>query len=83
MDGVIVDTTDLHFWSWSVALQEQGLALSHQDFLSTFGKNNFAFLHQFFGPLPNELIQTISDRKEILFRQSLDGKIVIIPGALD
>ena len=68
MDGVLVDTTDLHFWSWSVALQEQGLTFSHQEFLSTFGKNNFAILTQFFSPLSNELIQTISDRKEILFR---------------
>jgi len=83
MDGVLVDTTDLHFWSWSVALQEQGFSLSHQDFLSTFGKNNFAILQQFFGPLPIELIKTISDRKEILFRQNLDAKVVVFPGVLD
>jgi len=83
MDGVLVDTTDIHFWSWSIALQEHGWNLSHQDFLKTFGMNNRATLHQLFGPLSDKLIETIIDRKEILFRQNLNGQVKIYPGVID
>ena len=83
MDGVLVDTTEAHFWSWSIALKEHGLKLSRQEFLSTFGKNNRATLHQLFGPLPEEVIIGITDRKEVLFRQNLDGQVEVYPGVLD
>lgn len=83
MDGVLVDTTELHFWSWSIALQEHGRDLTYQDFLTTFGKNNRATLLQLFGPLPDDLIQSITDRKEILFRQHINGQVKIYPGVMD
>jgi len=83
MDGVIVDTTEAHFESWSIALQEHGLILSRQEFLSTFGKNNRATLYQLFGPLPEELMNAITNRKEILFRENLDGQVVVYPGVVE
>lgn len=83
MDGVLVDTTDLHYWSWATSLETFGFQLTRTEFISTFGKNNRATLHQLFGSLPDNLVVSIIDRKEILFRQNLDSQVRIYPGVLD
>lgn len=82
MDGVLVDTTEQHYLSWLGALEEHQRSLTRSEFLATFGKNNRATLQQLFGPLPESLSESISRRKEDIFRQNLH-RVELYPGVLD
>ena len=81
MDGVLVDTGEFHFQAWSQALPEFGLQITRQFFLDTFGMNNTNILAKLLGHTPeSELLNDISDRKEELFRQAVQGRAQPLPG---
>lgn len=83
LDGVIVNTTDLHFWSWVTALSRHGRELDYAQFMTTFGMNNRATLTKLYGTLSEEEITSITDLKEILFRQEIPGRVQLYPGVVD
>ncbi len=83
LDGVIVDTTDLHFWSWVTSLSRRGRELDYAQFMTTFGMNNRATLAKLYGPLSENEITSITELKEILFRQEIPGRVQVYPGVLD
>jgi HAD superfamily hydrolase (TIGR01509 family) len=82
MDGVLVDTGELHFQAWLQALTEYGIPFNKEIFLKAFGMNNFTTLTLLLGhpPEPGYFAQ-VSDRKERLFRQILRGQVRLLPGA--
>lgn len=83
MDGVLVDTGEFHYQSWSVALAEVNIPYDREKFRKTFGMNNTRILTILLGhpPLPSFLTQ-VSDRKESLFRQMIRGKVHPMPGVI-
>lgn len=84
MDGVLIDTGDLHYLTWKMALEELGYIFSKEQFIATFGKNNDSTLEMLFGARPDpELSMKITDRKETLFREMIKGKAELLPGVLD
>jgi len=84
MDGVLVDTGEAHFESWREVLAERGASFSPEDFQRTFGMNNAGLLKLLFDEeLSVEEVQTISDRKEIMFRELVKGKARPLPGVLE
>lgn len=84
MDGVLVDSADLHFESWTHTLQDYGLVYTRQHFIDTFGMNNESILKLLLGGDSNPTLrQEISDRKEVLFRQMVPGRVEPLPGARD
>jgi len=83
MDGVLVDTGELHFQAWSETLSEHGIPFNWEQFRATFGMNNMGILSVLLGRTPApELLAEISDRKEERFRQAVRGRAQLLPGVL-
>jgi beta-phosphoglucomutase len=81
LDGTLVDTKEFHYQSWKLALPEFGVAFPADRFQRSFGMNNAGVLEVFLGrPVEPELLATISERKEILFRELLHGNVQALPG---
>ncbi len=81
LDGVLADTGELHFLSWSQVLPKYGISFSRQVFQTTFGMNNLGILTLLLGRTPEpELVTEISDRKEEAFRQAARGHVQALPG---
>ncbi|MGD2027489.1 MAG: HAD family phosphatase [Anaerolineales bacterium] len=84
MDGVLIDTGDLHYHTWKTALEELGYSFSKDQFVATFGKNNASALEMLFGEKPTpEFTAKITDRKESLFREMIKGRARLLPGVDD
>jgi beta-phosphoglucomutase len=81
MDGVIVDTFDGHYEAWQQTFDELSQPFDVEMFRKTFGMNNRLILTTVFQrDLPEEFIQEISDRKELLFRKGIQGGAQLLPG---
>ena len=84
MDGVLVDTGELHYRSWADTLARFKIPFSHEIFLKTFGMNNQGILKILLGHAPErELYDQISDQKEEAFRREIKGRVTPLPGVLD
>jgi len=83
LDGVLADTAELHFRCWVTALAEREIPLDRQTFDRVFGMNNRDTLTDLLGrpPEPFEL-ETISGRKEEIFRMEAQWLVRPMPGAL-
>lgn len=82
MDGVLVNTGELHYRSWKLALGEVGKSFTREQFTSTFGMNNAGILETIFGEnLTPDLYEKISNRKETSFREMVKGNAELLPGA--
>ncbi len=84
MDGVLADTSQLHFLTWERTLEQYGIAFDRQKFHQIYGLKNRDFLPFLAGePLEYEMINRIADQKEQAFRQAIPGNIIPLPGVLD
>lgn len=84
MDGVIADTAPFHFFAWREMAAENGVPFTEEDFRRGFGRRNPEILQGLLGrELSSEEIRALSQRKEVLFRQLIAGKIAAFPGALE
>lgn len=84
MDGVLADSTRLHYQSWVVTFKKRGVDLTYEMFTHTYGRNNRAVLTDFFGRPPTEdELSTIGDEKEDWFRKNIPGNMDLLPGVLD
>lgn len=83
MDGVLVDTGEIHFQSWMNTLANYRVPFSREVFNDTFGMNNEGILKLLMGKdIDPQTIKEISEVKEINFRQVMRGKVKTLPGAL-
>jgi beta-phosphoglucomutase len=83
MDGVIVDTGEFHFQSWTDTLAPFGIPFSRQLFNKTFGMNNEGILKLLKGEdFEPQIINEISENKESRFRELIQGRVKTLPGAL-
>lgn len=81
MDGVLVDTAEFHFRSWKQTLGEMGIPFERGKFQAVFGRNNRDTLASLLQRPPEaELLQTVSERKEALFRKLIHGNAQPLPG---
>ncbi len=81
MDGVLVNTGELHYRSWKDAFAEVETTFSHEQFTATFGMNNAGILGIVYGEdLTPELLEKISTRKEVSFREMVKGNAELLPG---
>ena len=83
MDGTLVDSEEYHWLSWRDTMSAHGLAITHAQFLETFGQRNDAILSRWLGPdATPEKIQEIGDAKEALYRQLVRERgLQPLPGA--
>lgn len=83
MDGVLADTTQLHFETWTRVLTERGIPFDRQRFNDVYGLKNQDLLPYLVGaPLESDRIASIADQKELAFRQALPG-LLPLPGVVD
>jgi HAD superfamily hydrolase (TIGR01509 family) len=81
MDGVLVDTGQLHYETWAEALGRAGVEYSPEMFHRTFGMENRGVLTTVLGREPDdEFLAEVSGRKESRFRDLIQGQAVPMPG---
>ena len=70
MDGTLVDSEEYHWISWRDTMTAEGIPITHDRFLQTFGQRNDSILrHWLGGDITAERIQRIGDAQEELYRK--------------
>src|SRR6266700_639047 len=70
MDGTLIDSEDLHWISWRNTLANEGIFITHSQFLSSFGQRNDSILPQWLGARATpERMERIANAKEELYRR--------------
>jgi HAD superfamily hydrolase (TIGR01509 family) len=83
MDGVLADTSQLHFETWERILVEQGIPFDRQKFHLIYGLKNRDLLPYLTDrPLDPEWVESIADQKELAFRNALHGHLFPLPGVV-
>jgi len=70
MDGTLIDSEEFHWLSWRDTLAKEGVAISYEQFLASFGRRDDAFLPQWLGSSATpERIEHVANAKEELYRE--------------
>jgi len=81
MDGVLVDTGEMHYLAWAQTLPAFKVPFSYELFQKTFGMNNAGILTCLLGKPPaDEFVARVSEAKEALFRELIRGRAALLPG---
>lgn len=83
LDGVILDSADLHWLSWRELAHETHIVFTEDDFRRTFGKRNSDIIPRYWHFIDSDEIQTLADRKESLYREMLTTRARALPGAIE
>lgn len=84
MDGVIIDSADLHFASWQEVLNSYGYTMDRTRFDETFGRRNDDIVTAVAGePVPQDRLSEIGRAKEEAFRRLIKGHLRAFPGVVE
>lgn len=85
LDGTLVDSGELHWWSWRDALGAEGIPVTYEQFLDSFGQKNDRILRLWLGPeATTQRIQRLADAKESEFRRlAATHGLQPLPGAAE
>ena len=83
LDGTLVDSGDYHWRAWRDTMQREGVAVSFQQFLDSFGQRNDRILATWLGAgVGADRVRRIGDDKERLYREIATAEgLVVLPGA--
>jgi HAD superfamily hydrolase (TIGR01509 family) len=82
LDGTLVDSEQYHWLAWRESMATEGVALTHDQFLKTFGLRNDAIVPQWIPNATPERVQQIAAAKEQLYRRLVrEGGLEPLPGA--
>lgn len=74
MDGTLIDSEEFHWISWRDTMQNEGVPITREQFLATFGQRNDSIIPQWLGIAATpQRIETIAAAKEKEYRD-LVGK---------
>ena len=83
MDGVLADTGMLHYETWKLVLDEQGIPFDMAMFEKIFGRNNASSLEALLGHPPSAELLSLVDRvKEEEFRRLAPQRVKRLPGVM-
>ena len=83
MDGVLVDSGELHYQSWLETLTALSIPFDRDKFRETFGMNNAGILAVLLGKQPEaNFLEMVSSRKEGRYREMILGHLQLLPGVL-
>ena len=69
MDGTLIDSEELHWISWRTTMANEGIAITREQFLASFGQRNDSIIPRWLGAAATpERIERISKAKEELYR---------------
>ncbi len=72
MDGTLVNSEELHWIAWRSTMVNEGVSVTREQFLSTFGQRNDSIIPKWLGSAATpERIERIAQAKEQLYRQLL------------
>ncbi|HEX2452060.1 MAG TPA: HAD family phosphatase [Vicinamibacterales bacterium] len=85
LDGTLVDSEDYHWRSWRDAMAAEGIDLSYDRFLASFGLRNDRILRGWLGDSVDPArIQQIGDAKEAEYRRLAEREgLTPLPGAAE
>ena len=85
LDGTLLDSEQYHWRAWQETMAAEGIALTHQQFLETFGLRNDEILPRWLGSSTStERIGRVARAKEMLYRRLLqEGDSAGLPGATE
>ena len=70
MDGTLIDSEEFHWISWRDTMAKEGIAITHEQFLASFGQRNDSIIPRWLGAAATpERIERIENAKEELYRQ--------------
>ena len=83
MDGTLVDSEEYHWLSWRDTMAGEGVRITHEEFLVTFGWRNDAILSRWLGERATLAeIARIGDAQEELYRRMVRREgLSPLPGA--
>jgi beta-phosphoglucomutase len=85
LDGTLADSAEYHWLSWRDTLNAQGVAISYDQFLASFGQKNDRILAAWLPP-PHRpaVMQQIGDAKEEEYRRLARTRgLTPLPGAVE
>jgi len=50
MDGTLIDSENLHWIAWRDTMVNEGVTITHEQFLSSFGQRNDSIIPNGWGP---------------------------------
>lgn len=82
MDGTLVDSEEFHWIAWQQAMSSEGIAITHEQFLASFGQRNDSIIPRWLGSASTpERVVSIGNTKEELYRDLVRKKgISALPG---
>jgi beta-phosphoglucomutase family hydrolase len=84
MDGVIVDSAQVHFRAWRSIFHSRNVGFTYEDFRHTFGQRNDNIITTILGKkVAPELVATIAREKEERFRSLVEEELEPFPGAIE
>jgi len=84
LDGVLVDTGEIHYLAFAATLPSFGIPFSRELFAKIFGMGNREALELLTGaPLAEARLAAIIEQKETTFRRMIHGRARPLPGALE
>jgi beta-phosphoglucomutase family hydrolase len=70
MDGTLIDSEEFHWISWRETMAKEGIAITREQFLSSFGQRNDSIVPKWLGATSTpERAERISNAKEEFYRQ--------------
>ncbi len=85
MDGTLVDSEEYHWLSWRDIMATEGVAITHEQFLKTFGQRNDSILPLWLkAGTSAEHMERVGDSKEELYRKLVhQGDLKPLPGVME
>jgi HAD superfamily hydrolase (TIGR01509 family) len=85
LDGTLVDSEEYHWRAWRETLDREGISITRQDFLSSFGQRNDAILGGWLGKDAGaQRIERIGNAKEVRYRELVRREgLAPLPGAAE
>ena len=85
IDGTLIDSEEFHWISWRDTMAKEGVQITREQFLPTFGQRNDSILSQWLGDIATPArIEKIANAKEELYRHLIRRNgISPLPGVAD
>ncbi len=84
LDGTLVDSEQYHWFAWRDSMAAEGVTLTHEQFLKTFGMRNDAVVPQWITGATPERVDRIANAKEAVYRRLVrEGGLEALAGARD
>jgi HAD superfamily hydrolase (TIGR01509 family) len=82
LDGTLVDSEEYHWLAWRDSMAAEGVPITHEQFLKSFGLRNDTIVPGWIPGAPAETMRRIGDAKERLYRRLVrEGGLKPLPGA--